>query len=121
MPFKLGPLEIVVILVIVLMVFGVGKLPQIASSIGKSLKSFREGQQGLDEEGEAPNKPFKRKKASRRTKTNAAAENTADTQQAETNEKAPSQPPKRKKAGKRAKSTEKASETKPESENVTAG
>jgi sec-independent protein translocase protein TatA len=76
MPFKLGPLEIVVILVIVLMVFGVGKLPQIASSIGKSLKSFREGQQGEPEETateEAAVQPKKRrKKAASRVKAGTA-------------------------------------------------
>jgi sec-independent protein translocase protein TatA len=118
---KLGPLEIVVILVIVLMVFGVGKLPQIASSVGKSLKSFREGQQGLDEEEEASNKPRKRRKASQRTKTAAAAENTADIKQAETGKDAPSQPVKRKKAGRRTTAAEKAAEAKTESENITAG
>jgi Sec-independent protein translocase protein TatA len=32
MPFKLGPLELVLILVIVFIIFGAGKLPQIALS-----------------------------------------------------------------------------------------
>ena len=41
MPFKLGLPEIIVILVIVLIIFGVGKLPQIGGAIGKSIKEFR--------------------------------------------------------------------------------
>jgi sec-independent protein translocase protein TatA len=32
MPFKLGPLELVLILVVILVVFGVGKLPQVGAA-----------------------------------------------------------------------------------------
>ncbi len=39
-----GPLEIGLILVIILIVFGVGKLPQVGEAIGKGIKSFRQGQ-----------------------------------------------------------------------------
>ena len=41
MPFKLGPWEIGLILVIVLVVFGVGKLPQIGGAVGRSVREFR--------------------------------------------------------------------------------
>ena len=54
MPFKLGPLELVLILVIVFIIFGAGKLPQIFGSVGKAIRSFREGQNGDDEVEEAP-------------------------------------------------------------------
>ena len=37
----LGPWEVVIILVIVLIVFGAGKLPSIGSSIGEALKNFK--------------------------------------------------------------------------------
>lgn len=49
---KLGPWEIALILVIVLIVFGVGKLPQVGGAIGKGLRSFRKAQAGevTDEE-----------------------------------------------------------------------
>ena len=50
MPFKLGPLELVLILVIVFIIFGAGKLPQIFGSVGKAIRSFREGSSGSDEE-----------------------------------------------------------------------
>jgi len=44
--------EIVLILAIVLIVFGVGKLPQVGSAIGKGIRAFRKGQQGEDLEDE---------------------------------------------------------------------
>jgi sec-independent protein translocase protein TatA len=46
---RLGPLEIGLILVIMLVVFGVGKLPQIGGAIGKSMKEFRKAQSEKDE------------------------------------------------------------------------
>ena len=52
MPFHIGPWEIALILVIVLMIFGVGKLPQVGSAIGKGLRAFRKGQQGEEVEEE---------------------------------------------------------------------
>ena len=54
MPFRIGPWEIGLILVIILIVFGVGKLPQVSSAIGKGLRAFRQGQRGEDEEEEEP-------------------------------------------------------------------
>ena len=41
MPFDLGWPEIVLILLVVLIIFGAGKLPQIGSSIGKGIKEFK--------------------------------------------------------------------------------
>ena len=46
----LGWPEILLILVIVLIVFGAGKLPQIGGAIGKGIHEFRKGQRGDDEE-----------------------------------------------------------------------
>lgn len=47
---RFGPWEIGLVLVIILIVFGVGKLPQVGSSLGKAMRSFRQGQKGEDEE-----------------------------------------------------------------------
>ena len=47
---KPGPLEIGLILVIILIVFGVGKLPQVGAALGKSINAFKKGQKGEDEE-----------------------------------------------------------------------
>ncbi len=61
MPFKLGPLELVLILVIIFIIFGAGKLPQIVGSIGKSLRAFRESRSGeLEEEEAKPKKKLKK-------------------------------------------------------------
>jgi sec-independent protein translocase protein TatA len=63
MPFKLGPLELVLILVIVFIIFGAGKLPQIFGSVGKAMRNFRESQNGTDEEVEEAKPRRKTKKA----------------------------------------------------------
>ena len=62
MPFRMGPWEIGLILAIVLIVFGVGKLPQIGGAIGKGLRAFRKGQSGEDETDEDENKEKARPK-----------------------------------------------------------
>jgi sec-independent protein translocase protein TatA len=51
---RLGPWEIALILVIILIVFGVGKLPQVGTAIGKGIRSFKKAQAGEDEEEETP-------------------------------------------------------------------
>ena len=50
MPFNMHWPEIVLILVIVLVIFGAGKLPQIGGAIGKSIKEFRKSRSIDDEE-----------------------------------------------------------------------
>ncbi len=49
----LGPLEIGAIILLVLIIFGVGKLPQVGGAIGKSLKEFRKASRGEGEDVEA--------------------------------------------------------------------
>ncbi len=66
MPFRMGPWEIALILVVILIVFGVGKLPQVGGAIGKGMRSFQKGQRGEDvEEQEEEKKP--RKSARKKT------------------------------------------------------
>ena len=40
--FGFGHWEIMIILVLVLIIFGAGKLPEIGSGIGKGIKNFKE-------------------------------------------------------------------------------
>jgi sec-independent protein translocase protein TatA len=39
--FGLGTTELILILVIVLIIFGVGKLPDIGSGLGKAIRNFK--------------------------------------------------------------------------------
>ncbi len=41
MPFGLGPTELIVILLIVLLVFGAKRLPEIGASLGKGIREFK--------------------------------------------------------------------------------
>jgi sec-independent protein translocase protein TatA len=46
---RLGPVEIGLILIIVLIVFGVGKLPQVGSALGKGMREFRQASKDVAE------------------------------------------------------------------------
>ena len=47
--FGLGMPEVMVILVIVLIIFGAGKLPEIGGAIGKGIKNFKKSVRESDE------------------------------------------------------------------------
>jgi len=47
--FGFGMPELIVILLIVLCVFGAGKLPEIGGALGKSIKNFKKSIDGKDE------------------------------------------------------------------------
>jgi sec-independent protein translocase protein TatA len=49
----LGPLELVIILVIVLLLFGVGRIGKIAGELGTGIRSFRQGLKSEEKENEA--------------------------------------------------------------------
>jgi sec-independent protein translocase protein TatA len=44
--FRLGGMEWVIILVIVILVFGPGRIGKLSGEIGKSIKAFRDGLSG---------------------------------------------------------------------------
>ena len=44
--FGLGPTELIIILVIILILFGPKRLPQLGKSLGKTMKAIREGAEG---------------------------------------------------------------------------
>jgi len=44
--FKLGTTEMLVILAILLVIFGPGKLPELAKSVGRSVTELKEGLSG---------------------------------------------------------------------------
>ena len=46
---SIGPWQIILILVIVLIIFGAGKLPRVAGDLAKGIKNFKKG---MNEEGQ---------------------------------------------------------------------
>jgi sec-independent protein translocase protein TatA len=48
--FGIGFPELLVVLVIILIVFGVGRLPQIGEGLGKAIRGFKKGVEEPDEE-----------------------------------------------------------------------
>lgn len=51
MPFNIGPGELILILVIALVVLGPGKLPDVAQSLGKSVREFRKAATDVTDAG----------------------------------------------------------------------
>jgi sec-independent protein translocase protein TatA len=41
--FGLGTSELIIILILVLVIFGAGKLPQVGKSLGQGLRNFKDG------------------------------------------------------------------------------
>jgi len=58
MPFRLGPTELILILLIALLLFGPGRLSNLARELGQSIREFRRGLTSEEEKGETkPDKP----------------------------------------------------------------
>jgi sec-independent protein translocase protein TatA len=57
--FGLGMPELVVILIIVLVVFGASRLPQLGEGLGKAIKGFKKGLSSDDNKEEAGKKESK--------------------------------------------------------------
>lgn len=54
MRFGMG--ELLIILLIVLLIFGAGKIPQIARSLGEGIKEFKKNVSGSDEDRKSEKK-----------------------------------------------------------------
>ena len=48
---NLGPTELIIILLIVMVLFGAARLPKLARSLGESAKEFRNAQSAINEAG----------------------------------------------------------------------
>ena len=56
--FGIGTSELLIILVIVVIIFGVGKLPEIGSGLGKAIRNFKKSTEpDSDAAGKDVNKP----------------------------------------------------------------
>mgnify|MGYP001595884468 CR=1 FL=1 len=49
---NLGPTELIIILIIVIVLFGVGRISKIAGEMGSGIRSFKKGLRGEDEEAD---------------------------------------------------------------------
>jgi sec-independent protein translocase protein TatA len=54
---QFGGIELVIVLVIVILLFGPGRLSKIAGEIGTGIKSFKDGISGKDDKKDDPNPP----------------------------------------------------------------
>jgi sec-independent protein translocase protein TatA len=55
--FGMGMQELLIILVIILIIFGAGKLPEIGSALGKGIKNFKKT---MNDSNEITNQPPKK-------------------------------------------------------------
>lgn len=53
----LGAPELIIILVIIVLIFGVGKLPEVGSAFGKGIKEFRKATDEPDDKAEPSERP----------------------------------------------------------------
>ncbi len=51
---SLGPTELIIILVIVIVLFGVGRIGRLGSELGGAIGAFRKAVREADDENEAP-------------------------------------------------------------------
>ena len=58
----LGMPELIVILVIALLIFGAGKLPQVGSSVGKAMREFKGALEEKPEKSELPTEEKEKEK-----------------------------------------------------------
>lgn len=47
MPFNIGPIELIIVLAILLIVVGPGRLPDLGSAMGKTIREFRKASTDL--------------------------------------------------------------------------
>jgi len=60
---SIGPTELIIVLAIVLIIFGVGKLPTIGGAMGKAVRGFRKEVEGGDSERTAKKTSAKKEEA----------------------------------------------------------
>ena len=60
--FGIGMPELIIILIIILIIFGAGKLPEIGSGIGRGIKNFKKASQEPPEELTPPPSPEEKEK-----------------------------------------------------------
>ena len=54
MPFNVGPMELIVVLIIALVVLGPKKLPEVGKSLGKGMREFKDSISGMATDDDEP-------------------------------------------------------------------
>ena len=49
MPFNIGPFELLLVLILALLILGPGKLPEVGSAIGRTIREFRKASTEVQE------------------------------------------------------------------------
>ncbi len=73
--FGIGTQELIIILVIVLLVFGSKKLPELAQGLGKGIREFRKASTEIQEELDI-NKPIEETTTTKKTHTESSGSDT---------------------------------------------
>ncbi|NBG87337.1 twin-arginine translocase TatA/TatE family subunit [Isachenkonia alkalipeptolytica] len=83
---RLGIVELILILVVALVIFGPSKLPEIGKAVGKSLKEFKKETSNLMGDGDTSESKKAKEKKEEETKETKTAQ-TKENETAENNEK----------------------------------
>ena len=57
MPFSLGPTEMIFIMVVLLLIFGAKRLPELGSGLGKGIREFKSSVREIEHELKVPDDP----------------------------------------------------------------
>jgi sec-independent protein translocase protein TatA len=57
MPFNLGPVEMIFVMVVLLLVFGAKRLPELGSGLGKGIREFKRSVRDMNDEIQRPETP----------------------------------------------------------------
>lgn len=53
MPFRLGTTELIIIMVIIILLFGAGRISKVAKELGSGIREFQSGLKSNDDDNEA--------------------------------------------------------------------
>ena len=73
MPFGFHPVYLVILLIIVLIIFGPGKLPELGGAVGRAMREFRKATNELKDEVTRATEPEPEKPASSAAESTPAA------------------------------------------------
>ena len=65
---RIGTTELVIILVIIILLFGVGRIGKVAGELGSGLRAFREGLKGDEDKDKAEKEKAEKEKAEKEEK-----------------------------------------------------